>query len=162
MAAQECVLRKNKKIKKSTTSLCFPSEPEIRSGSISREMLMHTQEVLWELGTSFQRSVLSATLKCPLLKATVPGRNCTLKPPYNSSRLLRSCFVLVCVCVCVYVCVYEWESEWERVSERESVCVCVCVCMCVFAPSFHTLSKRTFDSSVAGPHRLLLLSNSRT
>ena len=44
------------------TSLCFPLEPEIRSGSISRVMRMHTQEVLWELGTSFQCSVLSAKL----------------------------------------------------------------------------------------------------
>ena len=38
-----------------------------------------------ELGTSFQRSILSATLKCPsLLKATVPGRNCP-----HTARLLQ-------------------------------------------------------------------------
>ena len=78
--------------------------------------------------------------------------------------------VFVCLCVCVCVCVCVWVCvcvcvcvcEWVRESEWERECVCVCVCMCVFAPSFHTLSKRTFDSSVAGSHRLLLLSNSRT
>ena len=73
--------------KKSMVSLSFPSGPKFRSGSIFREMLMHTQGVLWELGTSFQRSVLSATLKCPsLLKATVPGRNC----PHTARILQRS------------------------------------------------------------------------
>ena len=29
--------------KKSMTFLCFPSGPEVGSGAISREMLMHTQ-----------------------------------------------------------------------------------------------------------------------
>ena len=110
--------------KKSMTSLCFPSGPEIRSGSISREMLMHTQEVLGELGTSFQRSVLSATHKCPsLLKATVPGRNC----PHTARLLQRSTLKLpltqadyyvrvLCLCACACAC----------------ACVCVGKCGCVY------------------------------
>ena len=47
----------------------------------------------------------------------------TLKLPCNSSRLLCSCFVLVCACVCVCV----------RVCACVRVCVCVCVRACVRA-----------------------------
>ena len=113
--------------KKSMTSLCFPSGPEIRSGSIFREMLMCTQEVLWELGASFQSSTLSTKTQmsfkghcawkklpphCQTFMATI--LKCLPKPAslYTANVIRADYYTRVfCLCLCVrahaQVCISE-------------------------------------------------------
>lgn len=97
-------------------SLCFPSGPKIRSGSISRVMLMHTQEVLWELGTSFQR--LREKLKCLSLRPLCREEAALTLPDFYSIRLKIPASPLYC-----HITPADYHAS--------GLCLRVCVCQCV-------------------------------